>query len=240
MIDFYKDNEIVAVTCSMIGKNHIDKGLDNQDSILFKKVSDNRWMLVLADGVSSARNAKAGSEKAVRTIEEIYDQIVSCEKNGLDLDSLKIAIVKTWKSMIESDWDEYASTLNFAFAVDNEIVIGQIGDGLIVANIDGETEIFTENEDFYTTETNALGSAVKKSAFTISTKTIDKFADIYMASDGIGKEVADDSRIDMGQYLSQMLKGEDSQIQKELETWIDGLGRKNGDDKSIGFVRWER
>lgn len=240
MIDFYKDNEIAAVTCSMIGKNHIDKDLDNQDSILFKKVSENRWMLVLADGVSSAKNAKEGSEKAVRTIEEIYDQIVSNERNELDLDSLKIAIVKTWKSMIESDWDEYASTLNFVFAIDNEIVIGQIGDGLIVANIDGVTEIFTEDGDFYTTETNALGSAVKKSAFTISTKTIDKFADIYMASDGIGKEVADDSRIDMGQYLSQMLSGENGQIQKELETWIDGLGRKNGDDKSIGFVRWER
>lgn len=240
MIDLYKDEKLSAVTCSKIGQNHVEKGIENQDSILFRKTSDNDWILVLADGVSSAKNAKVGSSLAVKVIEDIYERIVSVEKKSFDLDALKIAIVKTWKSEIESEWDEYATTLNFAIAIDDEIIIGQIGDGLIVARIDGEIEIFTESEDFYTTETNALGTAVRKSAFTVVSKKVNKSLDIYMTSDGIGKEVADDSRCDMGAYLSQMLLCEKEQIGKELETWIDGLGKKNGDDKSIGFVRWER
>ena len=76
----YKDEKLAAVTCSKTGQNHIDKGLENQDSILFKKTTDNDWLLVLADGVSSAKNAKAGSAYAVKAIEEIYERIVSDEK----------------------------------------------------------------------------------------------------------------------------------------------------------------
>ena len=60
-----------------------------------------------------------------------------------------------------------------------------------------------------------------------------------MASDAIGKEINEASRIELIEYLDNMMMNEDSIIEDELDTWVIGLGKKNGDDKSIGFVRWE-
>lgn len=60
-----------------------------------------------------------------------------------------------------------------------------------------------------------------------------------MASDGIGKEINAALRIELIEYLSNMIMNEDTVIEDELDTWVVGLGKKNGDDKSIGFVSWE-
>ena len=60
-----------------------------------------------------------------------------------------------------------------------------------------------------------------------------------MMSDGIGKEVAEESRIELGNYLNKMLDNDFGETKEELIAWVDSLNNKNGDDKSIGFIRME-
>lgn len=238
MIDFYRKEKCRAFTYSRIGENHTLAGQDNQDKVVFETMDDS-WYMVIADGVSSATCAREGAQAAVGVIRKLCEKI-SADKSLLnEIDAIKVYVVKGWKEQINTDWDEYATTINFVIYVDHTLLTGQIGDGLIVVDVDGNSLILTETDEFYSTETYALGTAVKKSAFTIRAVEGKNRIRVYMASDGIGKEINEASRIELIEYLDNMMMNENAVIEDELETWVIGLGKKNGDDKSIGFVSWE-
>lgn len=238
MIAFYRKEKCRAFTYSRIGENHTLAGLDNQDKVVFERL-DNSWYMVIADGVSSAACAREGAQAAVCVIRKLCERISDDKRLLNDIDAIKVYVVKSWKEQIGADWDEYATTVNFVIYVDHTILTGQIGDGLIVAEVDGNSLVLTEKDEFYSTETYALGAAVKKSTFTIRVVEGNERIRVYMASDGIGKEINETSRFELIEYLDKMMMNEDAIIEDELDTWVVGLGNKNGDDKSIGFVSWE-
>ena len=238
MIAFYRKEKCRAFTYSHIGENHTLVGQDNQDNVVFEKLGDS-WYMVIADGVSSAACSGEGAQAAVDVIRKLCERIMNDRHLLNDIDTIKVYVVKRWKEQIESDWDEYATTVNFAIYVDHTLLTGQIGDGLIVAEVDGNSLVLTESDEFYSTETYALGAAVKKSTFTIRVVEVRNRIRVYMASDGIGKEINEASRIELIEYLGNMMRNEDAVIEDELDTWVIGLGKKNGDDKTIGFVSWE-
>ena len=239
MIKFYRDKKCDAFIYSKIGQNHIKEEGENQDSIAFEMLDDNVWFIAIADGVSTAAFAKKGSKAAVESVKVCAEKIHSGELKETDPDAIKVEIVKEWKSRFTSEWDKYATTLNFTICINSRLIVGLIGDGLIVLNTDGKTRILTDNEDFYSTETYALGTTVRRSTFDVEIIEYKRKIAIYMASDGIGKEVTEEGRAELGHYIENMMKKDDDSIEDEIDAWVTGLGRKNGDDKSIGFVRWE-
>lgn len=239
MIEFFRNGKMDAFIYSRIGQNHISDGQENQDCILFEMIRENAWVLALADGISSAARAKEGAQAAVDTVRKFCDRLITRQHPLEDVDALKVDIVRDWKKNFVSDWDEYAATLNFVIYIDRRLLAGQLGDGLIVLNTDGKSKVLVDAGDFYSTETYALGRAVKKSAFTIKYMEVKKELEVYMASDGIGKEIADESRTELGKYLCGMAQRDDRSVEDELDAWVTELGKMNGDDKSIGFVRWE-
>ena len=238
MIDFYRKEKCRVFTYSRTGENHILAGQDNQDKVVFERMDDS-WYMVIADGVSSAACAREGAQAAVGVIRKLCERLSDDKRLLNDIDAIKVYVVKGWKEQISSDWDEYATTVNFVIYVDHMLLTGQIGDGLIVADVDGNSMILTETDEFYSTETYALGTTVKKSTFTIRAVEGKNRIRVYMASDGIGKEINEALRIELIEYLDNMMMSENAAIEDELDTWVIGLGRKNGDDKSIGFVSWE-
>lgn len=238
MINFYRKEKCRAFTYSRIGENHTLAGLDNQDKVVFERL-DNSWYMVIADGVSSAVYAREGAQAAVGVIRKLCERISDDKRLLNDMDAIKVYVVKGWKEQIGADWDEYATTVNFVIYVEHTLLTGQIGDGLIVADVDGNSLIMTENDEFYSSETYALGTTVKKSTFTIRAVEGKNRIRVYMASDGIGKEINEASRIELIEYLDNMMMNENAVIEDELDAWGIGLGKKNGDDKSIAFVSWE-
>lgn len=238
MIDFYRSEKSRAFTYTRIGENHILSGQDNQDNVVFERMQ-NAWYMVIADGVSSADCAQEGSKAAVQVIRDLCDKLSSDILLIHSFDDIKVDLVRRWKNKIESNWDDYATTLNFAIYVKDSLLLGQIGDGLIVADVTEEPVIMSEQEEFYTTETEALATKVRKSSILL--KVIDNISKgrLYMTSDGIGKEISEDSRTGLLEYLDKMIANDDTTIEEELDSWVCGLGRKNGDDKSIGFILWE-
>ncbi len=158
MIAFYRKEKCRAFTYSHIGENHTLVGQDNQDNVAFEKLGD-LWYMVIADGVSSAACSGEGAQAAVDVTRRLCERIMDDRHLLNDIDAIKVYVVKNWKEQIESDWDEYATTVNFAIYVDHTLLTGQIGDGLIVAEVDGNSLVLTENDEFYSTETYALGAA---------------------------------------------------------------------------------
>ena len=238
MIDFYRTEKCRAFTYSRIGENHVLSGQSNQDNVVFDQM-DNAWYMAIADGVSSAACAKEGAQAAVDVIRDMCEKLVSENEMLKEPNRIKVDIVRGWKAKIASNWDDYATTINFAIWVDRTLLLGQIGDGLIVSDFGIEPIIMTEQEEFYSTETYALATRVKKSSIKVSVLEDIHKVRLYMSSDGIGKEINEDSRVELIDYLSDMMTKKDGAIEQELDIWVSGLGRKNGDDKSIGFVEWE-
>lgn len=239
MIDYYKKDNVLSITYSKIGSNHVKDCTQNQDSIKFEQINDETWYLALADGVSTAKYAKDGAIAAILTVREISEALYNKKYSIDDVDSLKVAFVRLWKSRLKREWNKYASTINFIIFVNSEVLIGQIGDGLMVVNIDGKEEVFTDTEEFYTSQTYALGEVVRKKSFMLEVRHVDKSMFTYMTSDGIGKEIAEQSRNELGKYLFTMLNNSKELIEEELNHWIKDLEVKNGDDKSIGVIRLE-
>lgn len=233
---YIKDENCTVVYYSQVGSNHIKAGKENQDTVFFERLDKNRWYIAIADGVSSAAKSKQGSQAAVEVAYEICLMLKNEEWN---LEDIKVDIVRKWKRKFSKDWNDYATTLNLLAYVDGKLLVGQIGDGLMVTNVDGEDEIYTEESDFYSTETDALAEAVRRKAITLTQKHISKKFYAYLMSDGIGKEVAVEERINLGKYLFGLMESSEADIKSEIISWINNLENKNGDDKTIGIIRWE-
>lgn len=124
-------------------------------------------------------------------------------------------------------------------ACSGHLIAGQIGDGIIAINADGRELLLAEESEFYTTETAALCEAVRQKDFRLQVVSPVRQVSSYLASDGIGKEISHTAIFDLGKYLEELLQKQQHEIDSELIPWIEGLDRKNGDDKTIGFLRWE-
>ncbi len=231
---YCKKNRCKFLICSDIGENHVSSGVDNQDSALFGMVSDDCYFLAVADGVSSVKYGREGSQAAVQSVKWLAEQI---DAGLVAIDNekeLRVSFVRNWKANFAEDWDNYASTINFAILKDERLLVGQIGDGLILVDSGGEKHIYGESEDFYSCETYALGKAVIKSSFIVeSLKAANKMA-IVMMSDGIGKEIEPDQRNQMMDYISELAQSD--MAEKEVEEWVSELSERNGDDKTIGIM----
>jgi hypothetical protein len=231
-------NNFQAAGYSVTGRNHAEAGAVNQDSIKIGKCGQGGCFMVLADGVSSAAHAKEGSSAAVEVVSEIAEQTASeiiCSDPG----EIRRTIVRRWKNRFQSCWNDYATTLNFIVACSGRLIAGQIGDGIIAINADGKELLLAEESEFYTTETTALCEAVRQKDFRLKVVSPVRRVSAYLASDGIGKEISHTAIFDLGKYLEELLQKQKHEIDSELIPWIEGLDRKNGDDKTIGFLRWE-
>lgn len=239
MMQIFQDGSLFIAAYSKTGSRHLSRGQGNQDRCLYGRSGKNTFYLALADGVSSAPSAEEGADAAVKIIKTVSERIAVGKTSIDNLKELQTTIVKTWKKQFSSAWNNYATTLNFIIFHNNKVIVGRIGDGLIVSEADSICRVSATNEDFYTTETAALGEAVSRKDFEICLYPAERNFCAYMVSDGIGKEIAEESREDVNRYLQQLSQASEKRIEQEVVSWVNGLDRKNGDDKTIGFVRWE-
>lgn len=239
MMQIFHDKNLFIAVYSKTGSGHLSRDEKNQDRCLYGRIGSNTFYLALADGVSSAPYAEEGAEAAVQTIKIVSEDIAAGKTEIDNLKDLQNVIVRTWKSRFSARWNDYAATLNFIIFHDNKVLVGRLGDGLIVSEADSICHISATDEEFYSTETAALGQAVSRRDFELCLYRAERSFCAYMVSDGIGKEISIASREDLNRYLFRLSQTSGEQIEQEIVSWVNGLDRKNGDDKTIGFIRWE-
>ena len=236
MMRFSDQNNIIQYLYSEIGKHHVDRGEENQDSVFIGKVCDETYCLVVSDGVSSCKYSKEGSEATIGTIKRLSAQLHTGEVSTDNLDELRRFIVRDWKSRFENNWNEYGTTLNFLIWWNGNVLIGQIGDGLIVGEIDGKPFQMSGMDEMYSVETFALAEAVLKSSIQLEVReNIKKLAVIAM-TDGIGKEMNKESLNEFLRYFIKLISDSEEKRNNEIESWMKQLRSKNDDDKTIGLL----
>ncbi len=237
MIEIEHEKKVIQFSYSEMGKRHEELNLENQDSIFVGKVCNDTYCLAVADGVSSCKCAKKGSEAAIDTVKRLAFKLSESELGIDDSDEIRRFVVRDWKSHFDGSWNDYGTTLNFVVWCNGDVVIGQIGDGLIVSKLGDEHILVTDMDEFYTVETYALAEAVLKSSFKVRTKkNINNFIAIAM-TDGIGKELDLDAIDAFQGYLVTLVKEKEERERNiEIELWMNHLREKNDDDKTIGLL----
>lgn len=238
MMQILNEKGFFIAACSQTGTYHISSRMENQDRYLYGSVGNDTFFIALSDGVSSAPFAGEGADAAVRTVQAVSESIASEAADITDIKGIQTYIVQDWKRQFPSDWNSYAATLNFVIFHRNRALIGRIGDGLIVSRIDDVDRCSAADEEFFSSETAALGEAINRRDFDLRLFSAAENMSVFMTSDGIGKEIAEKSRMSVNRYLLNLSEISEKQFEKEVVSWIDDLGRKNGDDKTIVFLRW--
>jgi|BioPla2DNA2_1021312.scaffolds.fasta_scaffold01170_16 serine/threonine protein phosphatase PrpC len=234
MMGMENERKVIQFSYSEIGTRHEKLNLENQDSVFVGKVCDDTYCLAVADGVSSCKWAKKGSEAAVDTVKRLALKLSKTELRTDDSDEIRRFVVRDWKNHFEGSWNDYGTTLNFVVWCKGDAVIGQIGDGLIISKLNDEQILLTDMDEFYTVETYALAEVVLKSSFKVRTeKNVKNLVAIAM-TDGIGKELDLKSIDALQSCLVALVK--EKERDTEIALWMNHLREKNDDDKTIGLL----
>lgn len=227
-------NNAKLLVLSEKGENHIKSGICNQDSYSFKVDDSGNYAFVVADGVSTCAFAKEGADKAC---EAVCNLLSECMK--LPEDDIKQKVFSEWKNLVEKNWNDYGTTINFIYVYPERIVMGKVGDGAVIVK-DAETASFLyEESEFYTSETFALGTFLPKQSFKVNLIKRNNSLSLLLVlmTDGIEKELDSEKLREFSEYIDLNIGNPNFVL--ELKDWGLGLNKKNGDDKTILICKIE-
>ena len=128
-------------SASVIGSGHISNGTPCQDAHCVS-ITDLKFVCAISDGAGSAKFSQIGSKTAVNAaIVELTELTAEPDRQEiLQVVNATKAAVEYAANQHEVSPSELACTLILIWATANCIVVGQIGDGAVVASIDGKIE----------------------------------------------------------------------------------------------------
>lgn len=141
---------------TVCGERHRARHERNQDAVA---VCEGRGYTVLcvADGVGSQRYARRGSHAAVRAVVSTFKDFVG---GKIGKKEITATIFLRYKSALKAKYRAAASTTCVFAAIVNEhgLFVGQIGDGLCLVRINGESVFVSDKGDEFLNEVNALSA----------------------------------------------------------------------------------
>jgi hypothetical protein len=162
-----------VIGAAVKGISHQKQGLPCQDALEYRCLPGGVLLVALADGASSAAQSELGAQAAV---EAAIDWLASSLENGLPeeccdwvdvlwetFESARAALVNLSEEHAEPI-RSFATTLTCLAATPDLLIVGQIGDGAVVAGgVDGVLNTVTTlqrgeyaNETNFLTQDNAL------------------------------------------------------------------------------------
>ena len=200
-------------------------------------------LFIVADGLGSSKNSDYGAKKAVVSVEKAVNQWRKLEKK--DHKILIQLIHFYWNLLIgDSDFEkkDCLTTCLFAY-IDKpvkKILLGQLGDGLLLVKSKGKTVIVKSNDDYNFTK--SLGNSKSYSDWNI--KNIDYDINdfiLLITSDGISEDLVENKEDEFAeaiiQEMSKLKRNKRNNYLKQLlENWPTKF---HIDDKTI-CIAWEK
>ena len=206
----------------------------NQDCL---RIEENKDFLVatISDGLGSACKSHIGAQIACDVVVNYFKS-----NNKINRKEISESILAEWKRRIETkplESRNYLTANSFVVVLKNEmkIIVGRIGDVLVLLKIDGipfSTKIFEKD---FLNETEALGS--KNQRYSIEIFNYKENVDFLLASDGIGDELLLERMSGLFDYFKDKYR----ELHKTHRHFIfkdeikNAFYEKNTDDKTIIF-----
>ena len=200
-------------------------------------------LIVVADGLGSAKHSDYGSKKAVVAVEKAIYQWRKLKKH--DKKVLIQLIHFFWNlSIADSEYEkkDCLTTCLFAYIdkLNHRIILGQLGDGLIFFKSGKRTVSLKSLEDY--NYTKALGSSKSYNDWEIRDEHYDlKDFVLIITTDGVSEDLVEEKEGEFAESLIQKLSSikknkRNKYLSQLLENWPTKF---HTDDKTI-CIAWER
>lgn len=175
------------------GTRHLSEGISCQDFALkaFDKIN-NRALVVVADGAGSKRYARESAICAAECLHDLFNAGLLTVNSSREY--LLEAINKSFSDTMLPH-QELGTTLLFVYVCQNDYLVGHMGDGVIISDIDNQFKVLSQPENgempyitfFVPTKQN------NSPHFRLQKGTLSKDTTFILASDGTADLLYDSS-----------------------------------------------
>jgi serine/threonine protein phosphatase PrpC len=200
-------------------------------------------LLVVADGLGSAKHSEFGAKKAVEAVQKAVFEWRKLEKKEV---KVLIQLVHFYWNLLIGDSDfekkECATTCLFAYMnkENNTGILSQLGDGLVLLKTKEET-IFLKSTDDYNF-TKSLGSSKSYNDWNIRQIDFDRNDfNLLLTTDGVSEDLVKNKEDEFAEKLVEtMIKMQRNKRNGYLHQLLKNWPTKyHTDDKTI-CIAWEK
>ena len=200
-------------------------------------------ILIVADGLGSAKNSDFGAKTAVIAVEKAVNQWRNLEKKD---NKVLIQLIHFYWNLLIGDSDfekkDCLTTCLFAYIdkIGSEVILGQLGDGLLLIKSKTETVSVKSTEDYNFTK--SLGSSKSFNDWNIKNIDFDiNDFTLLITTDGISEDLVENKEDKFTEVLIQEMLNlkrnkRNNYLNQKLENWPTKF---HTDDKTI-CIAWEK
>ena len=192
MADAAPGSDWIVAGATLRGPAHRRARLPNQDAWL-GRVGQQSGLLAVADGLGSRPLAHLGSRAACRAVSSAATRWFRSGSPSAEL--LLRAIHIDWRLYIHPHPPaDSATTCLFAAVRSGQLVLGQLGDGLVAALFnDGRLVQLEQTEREFSNETTGLGLCSSLGEWRVTELPSDGLLAVVLATDGVSEELDPDA-----------------------------------------------
>ncbi|MDQ7073584.1 MAG: PP2C family serine/threonine-protein phosphatase [Gammaproteobacteria bacterium] len=224
---------------SLIGPAHARSGIQNQDSWIARKYI---WgnVVVVADGLGSKPHSGVGSKAVCMAVVEA-SKIYRNNSQEKPNDLLRL-VHSIWRINISPfSVSDCATTCLFALQINELIILGRLGDGMIcvIGNEDKNNRTLSDNKhSSFSNYTDSLRQNFDDNQWEIVTLNAEQCNAILLCTDGISDDLLPEKKQDfcksfITEFSRQPTKKRNKSIKKMLNNWPVP---HHSDDKTIACL----
>ena len=242
-----------------IGQNRVslgglsEKGVDkkkNQDSYKLGVDEKNELAyIIVADGLGSCKCSDQGSARITEIIENwIVNKLPEYSYLSDNVANiLAKRMVEEWNESYEmGQIYDYDTTVHVAIFYKGSILVGGIGDGMLLVNYDNLVcKDYIDGGNMFSNVTNSMCSLNVKELLDFEIISSDSFknhAVIIISTDGIADDLIPEKKLTLPEYFRKTIgeNGLDT-LQNELQDWISNWETEShSDDKTLCYLAIEK
>lgn len=217
---------------SLRGKSHIKSETANQDSFL---CGEKGKFIAVSDGVGSAEFSQIGSQMVCKAIEE------TSKNETQNTDGFIETLHKQWCEYINKDMaKKFSATCLFCVEFTTNVLIGQLGDGIIALLFDDESKDFIceDNKEYsFSNSTDAMSLTLNIKQWKRHNIPKTDIRAVIACTDGVSDSLKDDKKLPFFRKLYETYtKCSDKEAIEDTKEWLEGWYSDSGDDKTIAFM----
>jgi len=226
---------------SEIGPSHVINKLPNQDSWAYKQYI---WgeVIVISDGIGSHKHSDIGSKMVCESVIEATKIFVS---NTINFNTEKIEdyfrlIHAIWMVKLQGCSPNVSSaTCLLSVRYKDEILISQLGDGLIIATSDVNSKVLNDiKDDSFSNITSSMTTKYSFKEWKYEVIDANKYNAIILTTDGISDDLVKGSEEKFANSIYKTYQKCDPRKRYfEVKHWLKNWPTpKHTDDKTIACL----
>lgn len=223
----------VAVSVSVRGRDHVRASLPNQDAGRAWRLRAG-GMIAVADGLGSRPHAAVGSRAAVLAA---YRAVQAWRRHPHAGERELVLLIEAyWRLLVSPALpDACASTAAFVAHLGGRVIVGALGDALVVAQTADELITLAAPREHYLNETRSLGTAHRLSDWQVRVAASPSCVALA-ATDGVASDLNPATHHAFLQTLRDHARPLTAAGTRRLLRQTLAQGPRNGDDKTLAVL----